>query len=182
MLTAEELRQLIPAAKQGDSLAMERLCKGFQPLVFMLCRRQSLYNILGEDAENTVWVLFLEAVANFDKKAFETFPGFARKHIINRLMNIFKHSSYRYQKETLSSLEDDSEACQVPSTDDVQALLTRIAVAQEIGQLPQQQAYVLQQYYCQGIPLEDIAAAMNISPRTVRYHRQKALSCLRRCM
>lgn len=178
MLSTAELRQLVPAAKQGDEPAMERLCVAFRPLVYSICRRQSLCNVLHEDAENTVWVLFLEAVAIFDDALSDSFPSFARKHIIRRILNIFKHNSYRFQFEQLSSMEDGTEASMVKAPDHVQSLVNDLALKQELGKLSTQQSYVLQQYYCRNKPLEAIATTLKISPRTVRYHRQKALKSL----
>ena len=180
MLSADELRQLVPAAKQGDARAMEHLCNSFKPLVFTFCRRQTLYNVLGEDAENTVWVLFLEALANFSDTAYESFPGFVSRHLANRVINIFRHHGYRFQLEQLSAMEDGCEASQIPCADDLQSLLARLSLTQELGKLPTLQAFVLEQYYCQNKTMQDIASTLHISPRTVRYHRQMALKALRK--
>ena len=182
MLSADELRQLVPAAKQGDEIAMKQLCNSFKPLIFSFCHRQTLYNVLGEDAENTVWALFLEAVANFSSSAYERFPGFVSRHLANRVINIFRHNALRFQLEQLSAMEDDSEACQVPCADDLQSLLAKLSLSQELGNLPVQQAFVLEQYYCHNKTINDIASTLNITPRTVRYHRQMALEALRRCV
>ena len=46
MLTAVDLSELIPAAKNGDSIAITLLCERFKPLVFKLCHRQTLFNVL----------------------------------------------------------------------------------------------------------------------------------------
>lgn len=154
MLSADELRQLVPAAKQGNALAMEQLCDSFKPLVYTFCRRQTLFNVLGEDAENTVWVLFLEAVANFNDTAYESFPGFVSKHLANRVINIFRRNGFRFQLEQLSAMEDGCEANQVPGADDLQTVLISLALEQELGNLPVQQAYVLEQYYCHNKSVE----------------------------
>ena len=65
MLTALDLCELVPAAKAGDSISMALLCERFSPLVYKLSHRQTLFNILGEDAENTLWILFNRTISLF---------------------------------------------------------------------------------------------------------------------
>ena len=52
-MTPEELQQLLPEAKLGNALAIERLCEGFAPLIFKLSYRSTVRKVLGDDAENT---------------------------------------------------------------------------------------------------------------------------------
>ena len=179
MLTAVDLCELVPAAKAGDSIAMALLCERFSPLVYKLCHRQTLFNTLGEDAENTIWVLFLEALANFDSTRYDSFPGFISKHLVSRIMNLMKHNGYRFQSEQLTSLDGDCEATQVPCDDELAFVLDNFALKQELELLPKQQSYILEQFYCEHKSMEDISIALGISQRTVRYHRQAGLKSLR---
>ena len=128
MLTAVDISELIPAAKSGDSIAITLLRERFKPLVYKLCHRQTLFNVLGEDAENTIWVLFLEALSNFDSTRYDSFPGFARKHLISRIMNLLKHNGYRFHNEQLTSLDSNCEAMKVPCTDNLSPVLDNIAL------------------------------------------------------
>ena len=179
MLTALDLSELVPAAKAGDSISMALLCERFSPLVYKLSHRQTLFNVLGEDAENTIWVLFLEALANFDSTRYDSFPGFVSKHLISRIMNLLKHNGYRFQSEQLTSLDDNCEATQVPSADDLSLVLNDIALKQELDLLPNHQSYILEQYYCEHKSVEEISKVLGISKRTVRHHRQAGLKSLR---
>ena len=179
MLTALDLCELVPAAKAGDSISMSLLCERFSPLVYKLSHRQTLFNILGEDAENTLWILFLEALNNFDSTRYDSFPGFVRKHLISRIMNILKHNGYRFQSEQLTSFDYECEATQVPSADDLSFILNDIAIKQELDLLPNHQSYILKQFYCEHKSMEEISIALGMSQRTVRYHRQAGLKSLR---
>ena len=179
MLTALDLCELVPAAKAGDSISMALLCERFSPLVYKLSHRQTLFNILGEDAENTLWILFLEALNNFDSTRYDRFPGFVRKHLISRIMNILKHNHYRFKSEQLTSLDYECEATQVPSADDLSFILNDIAIKQELDLLPNHQSYILKQFYCEHKSMEEISIALGMSQRTVRYHRQAGLKSLR---
>ena len=179
MLTALDLCELVPAAKAGDSISMALLCERFSPLVYKLSHRQTLFNILGEDAENTLWILFLEALNNFDSTRYDRFPGFVRKHLISRIMNILKHNHYRFKSEQLTSLDYECEATQIPSADDLSFILNDIALKQELDLLPNHQSYILEQYYCEHKSVEEISKVLGISKRTVRHHRQAGLKSLR---
>ena len=179
MLTALDLCELVPAAKAGDSISMALLCEKFSPLVYKLSHRQTLFNVLGEDAENTIWVLFLEALSNFDSTRYDSFPGFVSKHLISRIINILKHNGYRFQSEQLTSLDYECEATQIPSADDLSFILNDIALKQELDLLPNHQSYILKQFYCEHKSMEEISIALGMSQRTVRYHRQAGLKSLR---
>lgn len=138
-----------------------------------------MFNVLGEDAENTIWVLFLEALANFESTRYDSFPEFVSKHIISRNMNLLKHNGYRFQSEKLTSLDDNCESTQVPCADDLSLILNDIALKQELELLPKHQSYILKQFYCKHKSMEEISKALGISQRTVRHHRQAGLKSLR---
>ena len=73
-MTSDELRVLIPQAQAGNSYAIHRLCEGFSRLIFKVSHRDITYRILGEDAENTAWMWFLEFVNSYQGDKFSSFP------------------------------------------------------------------------------------------------------------
>ena len=74
-LTASSLRAAVQAYQQGNPHAAERLRQAFAPLVCKLSRRHSVYSVLGEDAENTVWMLFYDFIYKYDGDDFKHLPG-----------------------------------------------------------------------------------------------------------
>ena len=77
-ITAQQLKTLIKAAQAMDQKAIDALCAIFKPLVYKEARRLSVYNVLGEDAINIAWVIFLEVVHKYDRNSFLMFPGYVR--------------------------------------------------------------------------------------------------------
>ena len=58
-LPPEELQSLIAKAQAYEQEAIDKLCTLFQPLINKEARRLNVQEILGEDAVNTAWVIFL---------------------------------------------------------------------------------------------------------------------------
>ena len=178
MLTEEELAKLVPAAHLGDSFAMEKLCESFAPLVLRISHRQTMYNVLGEDAENTLWVWFLEIISTYTGNEFISFPGFVRRHLVLRVMNIMKYYRIRYEREQLSSMDANSSVMSIACQEDFN-FLDVMALYQEMTQLPDIQSDVLKRFYQNDETFEQIAVALDVAPRTVRHYRTKAVAGLR---
>ncbi len=62
--TPKELKELILAAQAADEKAIESLCETFKPLILKESHYPSIFDILGEDAVNTAWVIFLQFIKN----------------------------------------------------------------------------------------------------------------------
>jgi len=180
MLTDEELLNLIPAARNGDANAIEQLCQKFAPLILKISHRQTVYNVLGEDAENTLWVWFLELLASYTGNDYLTFPGFVRKHLVLRIMNIFKYYNVRFNAEQLSTMDENSPIAEIPTEDKFYSLLDKLSIEQEFDVLTNQQSVVLKRFYDDGASIEQIALDLKMAPRTVRYHRAKAVYKLKK--
>lgn len=178
MLTVEELTAFVPAAKEGDPHALEVLCESFAPLIYKISHRQTVYNVLGEDAVNIIWVWFIEIVLDYKGTNFEKFPGLVRKSIITRVINLFKCQGRRFDTEQLSTMEDDIKVANIPDKDLFEDMLEKMSLAQEIDNLTTRNYTILKRFYCNNEPLEAIAVDLKMSPRTVRYYRAKALDDL----
>ena len=179
MLTATDLKSLVPSAKAGDKLAMEQLCQSFTPLVKRLSHRQTVYNVLGEEAENTIWLLFLEFINQYSGDKYRLLPGLVRRYLILQTMNIIKHSSFRFNLEQLSEMDGECSVAQLPSPNNVQDVLNKLALWQELKNVPSQQRKILYAFYFKERTTNEIAVNMELTPRTVRYHRQEGLNNLR---
>lgn len=180
MMTDEELLVLIPSAQNGDVKAIELLCQKFAPLIFKISHRQTVYNVLGEDAENILWLWFLELLKTYSGNSYLTFAGFVRKHLVLRIMNIFKYYNVRFNAEQLSTMDENSKIAEIPSEDKLYSLLDKMSIEQEFDVLTNQQSVVLKRIYCDGDSIEQIARDLKMAPRTVRYHRAKAISKLKK--
>ena len=158
---------------------MEQLCQSFTPLVKRLSHRQTVYNVLGEEAENTIWLLFLEFINQYSGDKFRLLPGLVRRYLILQTMNIIKHSSFRFNLEQLSEMDGECSVAQLPSPNNVQDVLNKLALWQELKNVPSQQRKILYAFYFKERTTNEIAVNMELTPRTVRYHRQEGLNNLR---
>ncbi|MGM9570104.1 MAG: hypothetical protein ACI3XC_08485, partial [Phascolarctobacterium sp.] len=64
-LTDRQLSVLVPQVKKGDHRAIEVVYEAFKPLIAHLLWQKGVREILGEDAENTAWLFFWEAVMRY---------------------------------------------------------------------------------------------------------------------
>ena len=81
-------KRLVLAAQAGNKLAIKILCKAFKPLIKKEARNPFIFQVLGEDAENTAWVLFLDFVMNYKDKKFLVLPGVIKKYLHYELMHV----------------------------------------------------------------------------------------------
>ena len=58
-------KRLVLAAQAGNKLAIKILCKAFEPLIKKEAHRPAIIQVLGEDAKNTAWMLFLDFIMNY---------------------------------------------------------------------------------------------------------------------
>ena len=138
MLTEEDLAILIPAAQKGDDYAMEQICLCFSPLIYKISHRQTVYNVLGEEAVNILWVWFLETIHSYTGNDFRKFPGFVRKHLVLRLMNIFKYYNIRFNSEQLSTMDEDTSVVEIPAGDEYGNLLDKLSLEEQNAELHKQ--------------------------------------------
>ena len=175
-LTANTLKAAVKAYQEGNSYAAERLRQAFAPLVYKLSHRHCVYSVLGEDAENTVWMLFYDFIYKYKGDDFKHLPGLIRNFLIQRLINTLKKEGKRWDIEQYLN---DEEAFSTPSYKmDLQDVLNNLALAQEMDLLPVEQAQLLKDVYYKGYSQEQVACSTNCSTRTIRRHQVKVLSAL----
>ena len=175
-LTSSTLKAAIQAYQQGNSHAAERLRQAFAPLVYKLSHRHSVYSVLGEDAENTVWMIFYDFIYKYKGDDFKHLPGLVRRFLIYRLLRAMIKEGKRWDIERCLNNEEDFST---PSYKmDLQDVLNNLALAQEMDLLPVEQAQLLKDVYYKGYTQKQLACSTNCSTRTIRRHQTKALSTL----
>lgn len=56
------MQDLVCRAQNDEQVAIDELCQIFKPLIYSEAKRQTVYNVLGEDAVNTAWTIFLNFI------------------------------------------------------------------------------------------------------------------------
>ena len=97
--TPKELKELILAAQAADEKAIESLCETFKPLILKESHYPSIFDILGEDAVNTAWVIFLQFIKKYNGNDFVHLPGLIQCHLRYELMHTACRQNY-CSKET----------------------------------------------------------------------------------
>ena len=175
--SVDDLGTIVQNYQQGDSLAAEQLHQKFYPLISKLSHRHSMYSIFGEDAENTVWMLFYDFIYKYDGDDFKHLPGLVRRFLIYRLLRALVKEGKRWDIERC--LDDEEDFCTPSYKMDLQDVLNNLALAQEMDLLPVEQAQLLKDVYYKGYTQEQLACSTNCSTRTIRRHQTKTLSTLR---
>ncbi len=92
--TPTQLKNLVQAAQRYEQHAIDKLCEDFKPLIYKEARQHNIHEILGEDALSIAWVIFLELIYKYDKDNFRSFPGYVKKHLHFRLMDILQSKNH----------------------------------------------------------------------------------------
>ena len=176
-LTSSALRATVQGYQQGNSHDAERLRQAFSPLVSKLSHRHCVYSVLGEDAENTLWMIFYDFLYKYTGDDYKHLPGLIRRHLIQRLINTLKKEGKRWDVEHY--LDEDALSNKPYGKDDLQDVLNNLALAQEMDLLPSEQAQLLKDVYYNETTQKQVAYSTNCSTRSIRRHQTKVLSALR---
>lgn len=175
-LTSDELRVLIPEAQSGNYEAINRLCEGFSRLIFKISHRDITFRILGEDAENTAWMWFLEFVNNYQGNKFNSFPGLVRKYLIFKFVRLMQQQGTQWDKE---AKVDTTNPFGGAEDDNLLNVLNNLALKQEFEQLSPRQKLILNLYYDGQMNQRQIATLCELSVRGVGYQKDLAVKLIR---
>jgi RNA polymerase sigma factor (sigma-70 family) len=145
-------------------------------LVYKLSRNHCVYSVLGEDAENTLWMIFYDFLYKYAGDDYKHLPGLIRRHLVQRLINTLKREGKRWDVEHY--LDEDTLSKKTYSKDDLQDVLNNLALAQELDLLPTEQSQLLKDIYYKGTTQKQVAYSTNCSTRSIRRHHAKALNAL----
>ena len=178
-LSTEELKQLLPEARAGNPLAIARLCQGFAPLIFKLSYRPTVYNVLGDDAENTAWLWFLEFIKSYQGDKFGRFPGLVRRYLIFKFVRLMQQQGTQWDKEIFSETPLSENPLGSEEDDNYLRVLNSLALKQEFKRLTPKQQFILQRYFGKEQSQQEIAEFCNCSVRNVGYHKDMAVKQIR---
>ena len=169
-LPPEELQALIAKAQAHDQEAIDKLCTLFQPLINKEARRLNVQEILGEDAFNTAWVIFLDFIYRYKDDDYQHLPGLLQCRLRYELL-------HQVQKEGRSSENNiaSEELMEMQPHELLEQSLTNLAVQEVLEALPPRQHQILSMYYIDKKNLEQIAAHFNCNEKTIRRQKLEAI-------
>ena len=170
-------KRLVLAAQAGNKLAIKILCKAFEPLIKKEAHRPAIIQVLGEDAENTAWEIFLGIVMHYHKKSFLRFPGFIKTNLRYELF----HKAFRgLSVSDCSSLESEQElkAKDLAVVDDklfLESIENKSLVEYLLSKLTEKQKKVIEATFLKSVTLDEYRLREGISFKVAYTHQQVAL-------
>ena len=115
--TLTEFKELVYSAQKGDREAINVLCTAFKPLIYKEAYRYEVREVLGEDAVNTAWLIFLEQIKKYDGRDFGHLPGLLQYHIHYGLLHKFTRG--KSVKDCYYLDAEENEETQIADKDNV---------------------------------------------------------------
>ena len=164
-------KRLVLAAQAGNKLAIKILCKAFKPLIMKEAYRICVLQILGEDAENTAWEIFLEFIQKYKGKNYRQLPGLIQL----TLHYVLLHKAYPETKISVDEelVEDISMLNTVAQNTVSDAVCGKEYIDQLLAVLTEKQKDIILDTIIKDKSLEEYRLQHNISFK-VAYARQKA--------
>ena len=179
--SAAELKELILAAQKGDKLAIETLCKAFEPLILKEAHRSNIIQNLGEDAVNTAWEIFLEFIHSFNRHSYLRVPGLLKQHLHYALILKLERQKSVTAATSLDQTDNMGKKIMDPSDDNyfMQQFLLRLQIDSALDKLTQKQKDVIEATYLKGYSLKEYASKNKISFTAAYTLQNRAIQALK---
>ncbi len=176
-LTPGQLRKAVRAFQKGDAEAAECLRKSYFPLVYSIAHRESIYSILGEDAENEVWIIFFNLIKAYKGTKFRTFPTSIKMLLELRLVDITKQHFAKTNNELIDS--DNTLTASMPAPDVIDKSIMNMALLASLEQLSDFEKEIIEYCYFSKLTRKEIAEKLGYSERQLRRFKEDVLKSLR---
>ena len=173
---------LIRRAQADDANAFCSLAERYARRIYLLAFHYCRNTQDAEDLSQEVWLRAYQALAGF--RADSSFYTWLRRITINAFLNHQRSSTFRHQGQTtiVELIDSDSETAYESRSASAETVYTKVlfeSVMTALGELtPSQRLMFLLRHY-EGMSYDEIAAAMNCSPGTVKKGVSRAIAKLR---
>ena len=184
--SAAELKELVLAAQLGQQQAIDKLCGAFKPLIMQELHHSYVAQALGEEAENTAWMLFLEFIMNYKGKKYLVLPGLVKVHLHYSLL----HKVYPDEKVEVDAYlwldqtdEEGRPLFDIASDELVDSQLTDDNMVKNmLKHLTAKQKEVIEATILGCKTLDEYSRIKGLSFTTVYLHQQRGLKRLRKVL
>ena len=178
-LQPKELQLLIKEAQNFNQSAIDYLCKAFKPLIRAEARRTSVYNALGEDAENTAWLIFLELIQRYKGDNYLQLPGLIRIYLHFGLLHALHQEGCLLDCEAIDGSADFADTV-ADKRDHIEDSNMSMRFREAMGKLTAAQRKVVAAVDLNNISVQTFSAANKCSCQNSYKTRMLALNKLRR--
>ena len=117
-LSAARLKELVLAAQKGEQWAIDALCEAFRPLIMQEAHYSYVAQSLGEEAENTAWVYFLEFIMSYKDDCYQLLPGLIKLKLHFALIQKIYRQKHITTQLILDTTDEDGKRLKEPSSED----------------------------------------------------------------
>lgn len=177
----EELKALVLGAQQHQQPAIDELCEAFAPLVLQEAHLSYVSQALGEEAENTAWMYFLEFIMSYKDDCYMLLPGLIKVKLRFALMEKIYRSKSINALLILDAANEDGNRLFDPASEDVhlERLHLTAALKDAMHKLSSKQRQVVESTVINNMPLNEYSQKHNISYTAAYLLQKRALAALK---
>ena len=175
-----ELRELVYLAQQFNQPAIDELCERFRPLIYKKKQLEVVKDVFGEDAENELWLIFLQIIHGIDLDTTKRIAGIIEDALEKRLQNAIRDAKSHY--ETVSYEQCEEEGVQFADTrDGLMPVIDNDFIDRAIDSLDSEVARIFIRFrYGLGLSMKDCASIINRSLKATYRFNKKCLKQLKK--
>ena len=181
-LTSQQLSVLVPQAQKGDHRAINVVYEAFKPLIAHLLWQKGVRQILGEDAENTAWLCFWEAVMRYQDEDFATLPGLLKVNVRYALTDAMECMQKYHSKLIWDAKAASGRHFYEPGAYDLrlEAVQRVVTLQQAMRKLSTKQREIVLQTVLGDLSLKEYSKQAEISYTAAFTLRKRALRILKK--
>ena len=180
-LTSVQLSVLVPQVKKGDHRAINMVYEAFKPLIKSVLKHLDAYAALGEDAENTAWLFFWEAIMRYQDEDYVNLPGLLKVQVDKALKRHMARMSHWHACLSLDDKDANGRHLAEPGAIDTRfdALHYDAALRQGMRKLSPKQREIVLQTVLGDLSLKEYSKQAQISYTCAFRLRKRALAVLK---
>ena len=181
-LTGRQLSVLVPQVKKGDHRAINVVYEAFIPLIEHLIRQKGVREILGEDAENTAWLFFWEAIMRYQDEDYVNLPGLLKVQVDKALKRQMTRMSHWHACLSLDDKDANGRHLAEPGAIDTRfdALHYDAALRQGMRKLSPKQREIVLQTVLGDLSLKEYSEQTGICYSAAYKLQRRALAILKK--
>ena len=181
-LTSQQLSVLVPQAQKGDHRAINVVYEAFKPLIAHLLWQKGVRQILGEDAENTAWLCFWEAVMRYQDEDYANLPGLLKVNVRYALTDAMECMQKYHSKLIWDAKAASGRHFYEPGAYDLrlEAVQRVVTLQQAMRKLSTKQREIVLQTVLGDLSLKEYSKQAEISYTAAFTLRKRALRILKK--